>query len=298
MPTIIPDYEKPAAVMVAHFQCDLTPLLESIATAAAKTVGVILVTPDREFTNAFVAAQPNPDHFSIVTAPIDSPWIRDRSPIAIKRGKDIRWCVPQWEYESRPNDTVLFQRICAEQHSLTPIAYLPQGNLVTGHSGLAFMSKSILKKNDLKAAQLTQFNSALGVRDWIVFDAFTRESTGHADVHVRVLKRHLYAVAWNLTSKRDRDKSEKIIAAVEQHDEKAEILKIPIRSKSSQYASTVNWLQLGNRLLIPRYSITPAEDVTQIDRLLAEYGFNTEFIYSPTLHIQGSIHCLTGSIYV
>jgi len=284
--------------MLAHYACDLTPLLEQIAIMAAKTVGVILLSPDRAFTDAFVATQARPDHFSIVTAPLDSPWIRDRSPIAIREGGSIRWCVPRWAYESRPNDTELFSLIAAQEHPPAPIDYLPQGNLVAGRNGVVFVSRSLLKKNQLTARDMLRHNEILGVRQWLVFDSFSREPTGHADIHVRVLKPKLYAVAWNLSSTRDQKKAERLIAMIGDYDAGAEVLRIPIRSNKSQYASVLNWLQLGRRLLIPRYSLTPAEDVKTITAQLQAHGFRCEYLYSPTLDIQGSIHCLTASIFV
>ncbi|MGI1678113.1 MAG: agmatine deiminase family protein [Cellvibrionaceae bacterium] len=295
---IIADYECPAAIMVPHYHCDLTPLLEDIASNASHSIGVILLTSDKSFTESFVATQKFLDRFSIVTAPLDSPWIRDRSPIAIRQGKIIRWCIPRWDYVDRPNDTILFERICASAHPITPIDYMPQGNLVVAKNGLVFTTEDILKKNSLTKKKLLEHNSLLGIKQWIIFKGFKQEPTGHADIHVRVLKPKLFAVAWNLSSKQDRQRTETLITMISTIEPKAEVIKIPIRSKGKHYASLVNWIQIGRQLLIPRFNLTRAEDITQTRNLLAAHGFKSNFIYSPTLDVQGSLHCLTGSIFI
>lgn len=296
--TIVPDYRFPGAVMVPHYPCEITPLLEEIATQVARGCGVILLSNNKAFSQAFISVQKYPENFTLVTAPFDTPWIRDRSPVAIKVPGRMRWCIPRAEIAIRKNDNRLFARICAKPQESSPIDFLPQGNMVAGANGLVFVSRDVLKDNNLGLVDLDRYAKPLGVRRWLVFPGFRRERTGHADIHVRVLKPRLIAVSWNLSSKADRQAASQLIKQIKRYNAGITTIKIPIRSKGDQYASLINWIQLGKRLLVPRYPVTEAADIKQTTKLLNQHGFSVTYIYSPTLNYSGSLHCLTASIYV
>jgi len=294
---LVADYEQPDAIMVPHYRCDITSLLENIASGVAKTCGVILLSQDLAFSRAFVETQEKPQHFTIVTANLDTPWIRDRSPIAIQTSEGIRWCIPTVEDMSRPNDDKVFQKISKKSTSASPLEYLAQGNLVAASQGLTFSSRAMLSKNKLKPLDFEQYKNKLGIKHWLFFSSFKNEITAHADVHLRVLKPKLIAVAWNLSVKADRQSIHRLINQIKQHDPRIKIIKIPIRSRAKQYASLVNWIQIGKRLLVPRFDLTQKDDIKQTKKILSEQGFSCEFIYSPTLEMAGSLHCLTASIF-
>lgn len=296
--TIIPEYQKPDAIMVPHFSCQITPLLEEVAMRISLTCGVILLSSDKAFTQEFLETQKSPEHFSIVTATFDSPWIRDRSPVAIKTENGVRWCLPQVEKMDRPNDDRLFSLICAKEHQFSPIEFLAQGNIVAGDKGLILVTNDVLKQNDYSYDEMEQFKPIFGVRHWLIFSSFKKEQTGHADVLVRVLKSNLFAIAWNMSSKKDRITSKKLIKQIKKLKPNSICIKIPIRSVGKKFASLINWIQIGKRLIIPRYDITTKDDIAQTKETLEQHGFKIEFIYSPTLKYGGSIHCLTASIYV
>ena len=296
--TIISDYSRPDAIMVPHYQCELTPLLESIASTVSKSSGVILLSSDKCFSEAFIETQQNPQHFTLITASLDTPWIRDRSPVAIKTPSGIRWCDPGVEDMGRPNDEHLFSSISTKKLQISPIPLLPQGNLVAGNRGLMLSTSEIVKQNNMTLSELDSYKEFLGIRHWLIFSGFRNEITGHADVHVRVLSSHLIAVAWNLSVKVDRVTMQNLIKKIQQYDGSIEVIKIPIRSKGKKYASLVNWIQIGKKLFIPRFDLTPKDDIKTTTNLLNHHGFKVEYIYSPTLNLGGSLHCLTASIYI
>ncbi len=295
---IIADYAFPAAVMVPHCRCDLIEILENIAKAVSPHCGVILLSEDQEFSQAFLETTDHPDHFSIITAPYDTPWIRDRSPVAVKCGHNVRWLRPVVENMGRPNDDVLFKLISANKHDCVPLGVLPQGNMVAGQDGLMLVTRDILKANHLNRNDLKKYNQNLGVSKWLVFTGFAKETTGHADVHIRVLEKHLYAVAWNLSVKQDRQRIQRLTDMLQKYDDKARIIKIPIRSRGQKYASLVNWIQLGQKIIAPKFDETPQSDIEQTENILNKHGFDVDFVYSPTSHLGGSLHCLTASIFV
>lgn len=294
---LVADYELPDAIMVPHYRCDITPLLESIASRVASSCGVILLSQERSFSQAFIQSQQEPQHFSIITANLDTPWIRDRSPIAIQSTKGIDWCNPAVEDMGRPLDDDLFQKISQKPLKSSPLNYLAQGNLVAACDGLAFSTSVMLSKNQLSQEKLDNFKAELGIAHWLIFTGFRKEVTGHADVHIRALKPNLMAVAWNLSVKADRQSMQRLIDKIQKLRPKIKIIKIPIRSYANSYASLVNWIQIGQHLLIPRFDLTLQEDIVETTKTLTQQGFSCEFIYSPTLDMAGSLHCLTASIF-
>jgi len=294
---LVADYELPDAIMVPHYRCDITSLLENIASSIAKSCGVILLSQEPSFSQVFVQTQQHPQHFSIITANLDTPWIRDRSPIAIRSAKGISWCNPAVEDMGRPLDDDLFQKISQKPLISSPLNYLAQGNLVAACDGLAFSTSVMLTKNQLSRAQIELFKADLGIECWLIFTGFSKEITGHADVHLRVLKPNLIAVAWNLSVKADRKIMQRLINKIQQLRPQIKIIKIPIRSFGKRYASLVNWIQIGQRLLIPHFDLTQQQDMIETTEILTQQGFICETIYSPTLEMAGSLHCLTASIF-
>lgn len=294
---LVADYELPDAIMVPHYRCDITGLLENIARCVAKSCGVILLSQQPSFSQAFIQTQKHPQHFTMITANLDTPWIRDRSPIAIKSVTGISWCNPTVEDMGRPLDDDLFQRISQKPLISSPLNYLAQGNLVAASDGLAFSTSAMLTKNQINRAQLESIKADLGIHHWLIFSGFRKEITGHADVHIRVLKPNLIAVAWNLSVKADRQSMQRLIDKIQKLRPQIQIIKIPIRSYGKSYASLVNWIQIGKRLLIPHFDLTPQQDMIETTEILTQQGFSCETIYSPTLPMAGSLHCLTASIF-
>ncbi len=246
---------------------------------------------------AFVNSQPVPELFHILTATYDTPWLRDRSPIAVKQGSNVHWVLPHLDTPERPLDEQLFRNITKKTVETTVVA-LPQGNLVAGPRGRAVV---LLKDEDDKSTwckHLDTLAPLLGVSHWILAPAFNKEVTGHADVHVRFLSSRLAAVAWNEEETEDQERTEYLEARIREAVSSIEIMRLPLRSDGAHYASPLNWLQLGKHVLVPRYPITPARDVQITKQRLEQAGFRPRFIYSPTLEYAGSLHCLTASIYL
>ncbi len=295
---VVADFARPDAIMLPHYPCDLTPFLEDIAVHAAKYCGVILLSQDKAFSQCFIASQKYPEHFSIVTASMDTPWIRDRAPLTVKVNGEIQWYQSIVEDMDRPYDDKIFASISKKPLKKLKLKYLPQGNMVAGSKGLMFSTREILSRNQLQKTQLEKYAKTLGIQEWILFSGFRKEMTGHADLHIRVLKANLIAVAWNLSVKADRVLIQQLIDKIQSYNSHIRVIKIPIRSRNREYASLVNWLQIGHQLLIPRYDLTQEEDIEETNKLLNDKGFQTHYIYSPTLKMAGSIHCLTASIYI
>jgi len=296
--TIVPDYRRPAALMVPHYECVIRPVLEAIAVFAARTIGVVLLSGDPERTRAFVAAQPRPERFSVVSAPFDSPWIRDRSPVAVRqRGGGLRWAVTRMQEAERPLDDVLFSRISRPRLDKVDLL-LAQGNLVAGADGLA-ISTARVRQDNPHADRATYAAAAeqLGIRRWLVCRVFARDTIGHADVYARFLRPRLLAVAWSESLEPDRAVIADLEARVRRARPGVEILRLPMRSEGGLYASPLNWIQIDRTLLVPRYPLTPEEDVDRIASTLGAAGFRPTFVDSPTADLGGSLHCLTASIY-
>jgi len=296
---IVPDYEPPAALMVPHYGLDHIDLLEQIASKAARFVGVILLTPDPDRTRAFIDRQESPERFSLLVAASNTAWIRDRAPIAVREmGGGIRWCLPSMPDDGREADASLFESICARPTHRLPFT-MARGNVVAGPEGLALSTIALLEENTDKDIQgLIDGGRQLGIDRWILFPAFSKEASRHADVHVRFLDTDLAAIAWNLSSAEDRARAEELEKQLVDARPSLRVLRLPIRSEEQRYASPLNWIQLGKDLLVPRYLLTEDADVDQIRQVLKAENFRPLFIDSPTLDLGGALHCLTASIYV
>ena len=284
--------------MITHYACDILPLLEEMAETIAPHCGVILLSGSQHLSEAFVQKQRCPEHFQIITGAFDSPWIRDRSPFAVSTAHGRQWFVPECTDMDRAQDDVLFESILAKPSQKLPLKPLSQGNLIVADKGWVFATSDILLESQLSLPEINQYNTCLGIRQWCVFEGFTQEMTGHADVHIRVLSSHLIAVAWNLSSSEDRQKIKKLMQMIYAYKKNIAIIKIPIRSRGSHYASLLNWIQLADQLLIPRYTLTRPKDINTTSALLSSYGYKVHFIDSPTLQEGGSLHCLSASIYI
>ncbi len=294
---IVPDYAEPAALMVPFAETELLPLFRRVAVEASGDIGVILVTPDPDRAKAFVREQAHPDRFSIVGAAYDTPWIRDRSPIALRDATgEVRWVLPRLPDFGRAADDRLFAAVSAREAKRGALV-LAHGNVVAGPAGVALSSATALVDNGLDGTALDGHAAGLGIRRWLVFPPFAREPSGHADVYVRFLCANLAAVAWPEDAA-DQHVSLAIEALVRTTLPAVEIIRLPLRADEDGYASPLNWVQIGNRVLVPTYDITPPDDRRTVEAALRGHGFRPSFIASPTRHLGGSLHCLTASIFV
>jgi len=295
---IIPDYARPSALMVPHYDATLVDLLEEVASVASQWIGVILLSADPALSRAFVARQARPQRFSIVAAPYDTPWIRDRAPIAVREeGGGIAWLLPRMVEAGRPFDDKLFETISARALRPAPLA-IAQGNLVAGPAGIGLSTSRVLYENSVDERGLQTFAPALGLRHWIAFDPFPEEPTGHADVHVRFLSAGLMAVAWHPRDPALQQCAVDIESRVKAVRPDIRTIRIPLARVGRRYASLVNWIQIGRRLLLPTYALTTDDDLAEATDLLAKEGFSVHSLPSPTLDLGGSLHCLTASVFV
>jgi len=284
--------------MVPHYAATITGLFEEIATAASEWIGVILLSGDPALSEAFVARQARADRFAIVVAPYDTPWIRDRGPIAVREADgSIGWVLPRMVEPDRPDDDRLFETIAARPYTRSPLA-IAQGNLVAGADGLALSTSRVLHENRLRQEDLAAFAPALGIRDWIVFEPFPGEPTGHADVHVRFLAPDLMAVAWHHEDRGLQRQASEIEDRVRAIRPQMRSIRVPLAHIDQHFASAVNWVQIGQHVLLPVYEAMPQALVDETRALLAGAGFVTQALVSPTLELGGSLHCLTASVFV
>lgn len=299
LPTIIPDYALPAALMVPHCR-DKTvlSLLEQIASEASKRIGIILLSEDPQMTQRFLEGQPAPAHFSIVGATYDTPWIRDRAPFAVRRAGEVEWVLPKLPHGKRRLDEALFANISVRVARTADLT-LAQGNLIAGPNGIAVSTDRVLRENRFSdAGQIAPFASGLGIRRWLVFKSFPEEPTRHADVHVRFLRDDLFAVGWSAADPAIQERARDIEDGVRAAVPGARGLRVPITRDGSRYASLLNWIQIGQDVLVPTYGLTSEEDVAMTVDMLGAEGFRVHPIFSPTLDFGGSLHCLTASVFV
>lgn len=295
---IVADYVRPAALMVPHYDVTILETLEAVATAASRWIGVILLSGDPARTRRFIDGRARPERFAIVGAAYDTGWIRDRSPLAIRRRGGYEWVLPRRPPSERERDDALFERISARPTRGSTL-YIPQGNLVAGPLGVAFSTTQILQENGLSdESRLSAFAGEVGIGRWLTFEPLEGEMSGHADMYLRFLRRDLVALGWPPGGGEARKTAERLEARVRMALRSVKIMRLPVRMQGKALASPLNWIQIGRQLLVPRFDITPDEDLARIGGLLRDAGFRPRFIASPTLEYGGSLHCLTASIYI
>jgi agmatine/peptidylarginine deiminase len=285
-PLIVPDYAMPAALLVPHYDTSIRQTLEQTARIASNHIGVILLSVNPSFTQRFLDAQGNADHYTVITGSFDTPWVRDRSPVATDTPQGICWILPRMPPDDREHDQTLFQKICAHSFEHSRLTFA-QGNLVAGPNGVVLSTTRLLEENELQNTDgLKELKAQLGIEHWILFEPFHQEQTGHADVHARFLGPNLLVTAWNDANILDQAKIERLEAQVDLALPGIEIIRLPLWADKDRYASPVNWIQLGDVLLVPRYRETPDSHCAQIKALLDPHGIQTYFNDS----INGGTH--------
>jgi len=294
---LIPDYEIPKALIIAHGNFTIRETLEDIAEEASRDIGVILFSSDPIKSRLFVANCSFPDRFSIVAAPFDTPWVRDRAPIAVADKAKCRWLLPRSHMEGRQLDSRLFRSISSRAMEELDLV-LPQGNLLGGPAGLAISTDRVLADNqNLKPNDLLPFKQQLGIRDWLLIRALDSDTIGHADCYLRFLGPELMALAHapgetvlNKTMKLLRHQLSELFPGMD-------FLSLPVQMRGGMLESSLNWIQIGQLLLVPLFPRTSAQERERIEKTLAEHSFRVVFVSSPTSQYGGALHCLTASVF-
>ena len=128
--------------------------------------------------------------------------------------------------------------------------------------------------------------------------SMAKEVTGHIDTMVRFLSPTLAAVAYDNANAEDRDIISLCTEILKRQVPDLSILHFPMIETQSGYASPVNWVQLGNQVLVPHFPEASNPQMDSIAQKLQDAGFIPHLIPSPTSATGGSLHCLTASIFV
>jgi len=294
---IIPEYALPDALIIPHYDSSIRDTLEAIARAASEEAGVILLSGDPHMSRQFVDRCNHSERFSIIAAPYDSPWVRDRSPIAVRHGDECRWVVPTDHMPERENDAKLFQSIV--MHPLVPInLHLPQGNLVAGTDGTALSTTRVLVDNDLTSeAGLRPFLEPLGIRNWLLFESFKADTIAHMDCYARFAGPDLLFLAWQQDDTKYRERAATLEHQLKEILPTLETVRLPVCMNGEMFNSPLNWIQLDDLLLLPDFPETSLAAKAAITKTLRDHGFRVVYIDSPTTDSGGALHCLTASVF-
>ena len=294
--TIVPDYELPSAMAVALHTFDTQRTLETLAVEMAHHVGVLLIGPDGPDLHAFANGQPVPERFAVVTAEYESPWLRDHGPIAVRSMDGVHQILPRLNHVKRPKDVVLFESLMATPCEQTSL-FLHAGNLVRGPNGIAISTNDLLGLNGLTdMAQLDPSARQLGVNHWVVVDAFSDDASKHTDCMVRFLSPTLCAVVRRSDNAKACQTIDFLMGELQQLIPDLRFLEIQAKATGAHFDSPVNWVQLGQTILLPRFGADDPNCQGAADSVAAE-GYVPVFIDCATKGLGGGLHCLTASIY-
>jgi agmatine/peptidylarginine deiminase len=295
---LIPDYEPPQALIVPHGNFTIRDTLEAIAREATEETGVIFLSTDPDGSRSFVDTCTYPERFSIVAAPLDTPWIRDRSPIALRDGAECRWLSPKPHMPERELDTRLFASILTHTCSDLDLV-LPQGNLVGGPQGLALSTDRVLDDNKLTSGkELAHLKSLMGIEDWLLLRALENDTIAHADCYARFLGPEILALAQDPANPNLSEVMTSLRREVSSLFPRMKFVNIRVDMSGKMLRSHLNWIQIDKLLLVPLFPETSASTQNLTRKTLEELSFKVVFIPSPTTEFGGALHCLTASVFL
>ncbi|MCG6904888.1 MAG: agmatine deiminase family protein [Rhodobacter sp.] len=293
---VVPDYAPPSALAVPLFHFDTRATLEALARAAAYHVGVILIGPDGPALRDFADKTETPGHFAVLTAEIDSPWLRDHAPVAVVENRRALQVLPRHERADRPRDTALFSNLMSIPTERTEL-HLAAGNTVRGPNGLAISTLRVLSDNGLDTDQgLRTTGVQMGIHRWLLVPAYDDDLSAHTDCMVRFLSPHLCAMVRRTDRPDTQTPADALAAAIADACPGIRILDIPARAFGESFDSPVNWVQLGRTILLPDYG-APDPNHAPTAGILAAEGFAVVPVASGTSGLGGGLHCLSASIY-
>lgn len=293
---IVEDYAPPDALCVPVWKFNIQSTLEAIAHLASLDTGVILVGPDPSMLTACAEAAREPDHCAIVTGALDSPWLRDHSPIAAREAGGLRFVMPRRIAGSRPHDAELFGKIFTPKSTKTA-HHLATGNIVAGPDGLCVSTTSVLRDNNLSGPDaLIPDARLLGITDWLFVPPFPDDISRHTDCMIRFLAPDLCAVLMRRDRAAATDVSYAMIEAMEKARPGIEVLPLTAIVKGADFNSPMNWIQLGQRLLIPDFGDGTGFTDTARAALTAR-GYDLCPVPTGTARLGGALRCLTATIF-
>lgn len=292
---LVPDYAVPDALCVPFWGFDVRDTLESVARAAARHCGVILITPDPAGARAFVETTDHPGHFGIVAGAFDSPWLRDHAPISVACGDRMHLVRPTRPEGTRKHDLALFETILPGARDVTG-HHVAGGNLVGGPRGLGFSTTDVLLENGLtEAAPLMETGRQLGLEHWQFLTPFPDDISAHADCMLRFLGPDLCAICERDDTPEAREVSTEMRARLTELCPEIGILPLPCAA-ADVFNSPMNWIQLGRCLLLPVFD-QPDPLAAAREQALREAGFDPVAIPAMTEGLGGALHCLTATIF-
>nr|WP_274705558.1 agmatine deiminase family protein [Salipiger pentaromativorans] len=293
---ILPDYAFPDAICVPWSDFTIRATLEALAGEISRQAGVVLICRDPDAARRFVAGQARPEHFGIVTGGFDSPWLRDHAPVALRAEGRLRYVRPLRHGTPRENDGRLFETVFPAAERITPLN-LAAGNLVTGSGGLAVSTDGILEENGLEdPGPLLPMARMLGIHDWLIVPGFPDDLSRHSDCMLRFLGPDLAAICLRDDDPEARRASDACRDGLRKLRPEIRLLDLPAAAGPGGFNSPLNWIQLGQTLLLPDFGVEDPLARTRTARLRAA-GFDGLSIPCATSGLGGALHCLTASVF-
>lgn len=294
--SLVPDYARPDALCVPFWRFRIEATLRQVARRAARHVGVILIGPDRDLAESFIAQEPLGQRMVFVPGGFDTPWLRDHAPLAVEGPDGLRLFRPRRPETSRQHDAQLFAQILAAPSTETPI-HIAGGNIVAGAHGLAVSTYDLVGENETdNAAIMAPVAEAFGVRHWILTPKFDDDISGHTDSMVRFLSPDLCAVCTRPDRPDLAGQIDTLVAELQEAAPGMEVLRIPAGTSGGVFCSSLNWIQLGRTVLVPHFPGDTAPGRAVAAALRAK-SYRVVLIPCPTTELGGALHCLTASVF-
>jgi agmatine deiminase len=301
------EYSPVAELVVAWDEGLSEFFLELLAAAWDEATITVVLDPGQSrevFDDALAERGLDAEELHVVTAPIESVWLRDFGPLTLRTRSGKRRIL-DFHYFGGENDDVLLSRLSGALWpgwQLVSIGLeLEGGNLLSDGTGRCVTTESALAYNpSLDETQLRRMMASdLGCRDLIILAPLAGEATGHVDMFVTVTGPG-EAIVGSYDAELDPDNADLTDRSARQLERAGfHVRRVPMPTNTDGvFRSYTNALALNDVVLLPIYPEDPSHDAAALRVFQDAYpGRDVVPIDSSAIiELSGAVHCAAMTI--
>lgn len=315
----IGEYATQQALLLAWIpdNDEACPVQLEIARLVSPTTHVILIAPDadgvRHARAALKTAGIDDDNITFLDCPIDTPWIRDYGPFAVRDHSGMLQLIDAPYGTERMQDDRLPEHLGRhlELSVVETTLIVEGGNLLSNGDGLLVCSTSMVGDNQDQGLTVKQIRSKLldqwGAREAVFVDPLAGEPTGHVDMLMTFPRVDTVIVGDYPEDSTDRfnhlllNETAERLASVRLRDGRAlTVLRVPMPEQTDPdvWPTYCNVVYANGVLLVPYYP----ESRDSFHAAVAVYrrvlpGWRIAGVDCSTIiRSGGAVHCLTATI--
>lgn len=300
-----------------HMQSEQYEELCAIAAAAGRSMTLLVLTPDqigREHARRMLEAhQVDPSRIDFLTAPVDTPWIRDYGPLQVKAYDgsyvlvDTTSEVPAKAQEDTPQRVASHLRLGTVRAPLI----LDGGNLLSNGAGLCLTTTYTLDQNaeehGLSPRRVESLIREYFGADEVVFlEPLQGEPTGHVDMFTTFVGPDTvivgrYETSHDPVNARILDANAERLARCVTASGPLRVERIVMPPRSDErWLTYTNVIHANERLLVPHYPEMPETIERQVRETYRRLLPGREIVpvsATALMRYEGGLHCATAQLF-